>query len=352
MLSLVARNLDGKAPSPGELDRADEELLAHCRRSLEETAANIEACRFRAALQAAMGLAQAANRYLEQKAPWRAVRENPGAAATTLWTALATINCLKTALCPFLPFSSERLHRMLGLDGEAQSDGWTWRPGRDRAGAVAWKAGAPLHEAGRDSGRAGGAEAGNLNGGSGVQATSIYAPIHDGLDRVETRLRTLHDLDNPFLGELMGHVFDSSGKRVRPAITLLAAGFHPAEPRTIETMAAAVEMLHIATLIHDDTIDDSTVRRGRATVGSLWGRKAARAGRRLHIRRVCDAGVRHREHQGDPALLRDHHGALKRRASGDVRSRTDRTRPGNGTSPAYTTRRPRCSRRPENRAQS
>ena len=128
VLSLVARNLDGKAPSPGELDRADEELLAHCRRSLEETGANIEACRFRAALQAAMGLAQAANRYLEQKAPWRAVRENPEAAATTLWTALATINCLKTALCPFLPFSSERLHGMLGFGGAAQSDGWTWRP--------------------------------------------------------------------------------------------------------------------------------------------------------------------------------------------------------------------------------
>ena len=128
VLSLVARNMDGKAPSPGGLDRADEELLAHCQRSLKETGANIEACRFRAALQSAMGLAQAANRYLEQKAPWRAVRESPEAAATTLWTALATINCLKTALCPFLPFSSERLHGMLGFDGEARSEGWTWRP--------------------------------------------------------------------------------------------------------------------------------------------------------------------------------------------------------------------------------
>ena len=128
VLSLIARNLDGKAPAPGALDAVDEELLARCRRSLEETGANIEACRFRAALQSAMGLAQAANRYLEQKAPWRAVRETSDAAATTLWTALATINCLKTALYPFLPFSSERLHRMLGLEGEAQSDGWTWRP--------------------------------------------------------------------------------------------------------------------------------------------------------------------------------------------------------------------------------
>ena len=142
VLSLVARNLDGKAPSPGELDRADEELLAHCRRSLEETAANIEACRFRAALQSAMGLAQAANRYLERKAPWRVVRESPGAAATTLWIALATINCLKTLLCPFLPFSSERLHGMLGLDGEAQSDGWTWRPDGVEAGRTL---GSPEH---------------------------------------------------------------------------------------------------------------------------------------------------------------------------------------------------------------
>ncbi len=108
-----------------------------------------------------------------------------------------------------------------------------------------------------------------------MQATSIYAPVHDGLDRVEARLKTLHDLGNPFLGELIGHVFDSSGKRVRPAITLLAAGFHPGEPRTIETMATAVELLHIATLIHDDTVDGSDVRRGRATVGSLWGGKAA-----------------------------------------------------------------------------
>ena len=148
VLSLVARNLDGKAPSPGELDRADEELLAHCRRSLEETGANIEACRFRAALQAAMGLAQAANRYLEQKAPWRAVRENPEAAATTLWTALATINCLKTALCPFLPFSSERLHGMLGFGGAAQSDGWTWRPDGIEPGRALGRPEHPLREAG------------------------------------------------------------------------------------------------------------------------------------------------------------------------------------------------------------
>ena len=110
---------------------------------------------------------------------------------------------------------------------------------------------------------------------SGVQATSIYTPVHEGLDRVEDKLRAVPDLGNPFLGKLMGHVFDTSGKRVRPAISLLSANFHPHDAPTIEMMAAGVELLHIATLIHDDTVDESAVRRGQATLGSLWGGKAA-----------------------------------------------------------------------------
>ena len=134
VISMVSRNFDGKVPEPGELDGTDNELLDRCRRAFDETAINIEACRFRAALQAAMGLAQAANRYLEQKAPWRAVKEDPERAATTLWVGLAVINCLKTALYPFLPFSSGKLHSMLGFDNELQTDGWSWDPRRVKPG--------------------------------------------------------------------------------------------------------------------------------------------------------------------------------------------------------------------------
>ena len=47
-------------------------------------------------------------------------------AATTLWVTLAVVNCLKTAMYPFLPFSSERLHRMLGFPGSVQEQDWTW----------------------------------------------------------------------------------------------------------------------------------------------------------------------------------------------------------------------------------
>ncbi len=79
----------------------------------------------------------------------------------------------------------------------------------------------------------------------------------------------------PALSRPLGHILGTPGKRVRPAITLLASSFCPHDEEATETMATAVELLHIATLIHDDTVDDSDLRRGKATVSSLWGRKKA-----------------------------------------------------------------------------
>ena len=108
-----------------------------------------------------------------------------------------------------------------------------------------------------------------------MQATSIYEPIQEGLSRVEERLRNVADLHFPFLAKVLDHVLATSGKRFRPALTLLTANFHPHEGSRIEIMATAVELLHIASLIHDDTVDDSELRRGRATIGSLWGRNVA-----------------------------------------------------------------------------
>ena len=65
------------------------------------------------------------------------------------------------------------------------------------------------------------------------------------------------------------------GKRTRPAITILASKFHPHDHDLPQIMATAVELLHIATLVHDDTVDNSDVRRGKATVSSRWGRNVA-----------------------------------------------------------------------------
>ena len=75
-----------------------------------------------------MSLAHSANRYLDLKEPWRAVKSDKADAARTLWVTLSVINCLKTLLYPFIPFSSERLHAMLGFAGSVQESGWAWSP--------------------------------------------------------------------------------------------------------------------------------------------------------------------------------------------------------------------------------
>ena len=103
----------------------------------------------------------------------------------------------------------------------------------------------------------------------------IYQPIKDDLIQVEERLRGLSNVRTPFLPELLDYVYQSGGKRVRPAITLLASNFYPHDHDLPIIMAAAVELLHIATLIHDDTVDNSHLRRGRTTVSDLWGKNAA-----------------------------------------------------------------------------
>ena len=107
------------------------------------------------------------------------------------------------------------------------------------------------------------------------QAASIYAPIEDRLARVEDRLRGLSETGTPYLDQLLDYVLVNGGKRIRPAITLLASDFYPHDSENPITMASAVELLHVATLIHDDTVDNSDLRRGKATVSNRWGQHVA-----------------------------------------------------------------------------
>ena len=127
-----------------------------------------------------------------------------------------------------------------------------------------------------------------------MQAVSIYEPVHRSLERVKERLQAVGDVSSPYQAGLLDHALESTGKRMRPAVTLLAANFHPHDDDVIETMAVAVELLHIASLIHDDTVDDSDTRRGKATLSSAWGRNAAvLAGDYIFAKSatfVCDTG--------------------------------------------------------------
>ncbi len=128
VLSMVNRYFDGKVPDSGELDDLSRQLLDEAQARMDTVASEIEAVRLRRGLGTGMALAQAANRYLDQKAPWHAVKEDKADAGRTLWVTLSVINCLKTVLNPYLPFSSDKIQAMLGLEGSVQDAGWTWDP--------------------------------------------------------------------------------------------------------------------------------------------------------------------------------------------------------------------------------
>ena len=104
-----------------------------------------------------------------------------------------------------------------------------------------------------------------------LDLSDIYSPIVESLDKVKDKISSLKDDKYSDISPLVKHVISSKGKKIRPAITVLSSKFYPNDGVTSETMAAAVELLHIATLIHDDTVDNSNMRRGKETVSSLWG---------------------------------------------------------------------------------
>jgi len=132
VLTFVYRNFDGAVPSAGELDAQSQALLRQSEEALGKVDRLLYGCHFREAIRTAMSLAQEANRYLDDKSPWKAIKQDRNAAAASLWVAIAVISDLRTMLYPFLPFSSEKLHKLLGFEGKIEQSGW--RTNRPRAG--------------------------------------------------------------------------------------------------------------------------------------------------------------------------------------------------------------------------
>jgi methionyl-tRNA synthetase len=126
VLTITHRNFDGRVPAAGDVDADSETLLSKAEATLNKVDDLLYGCHFREAMREAMALAQEANRYLDAKAPWKTIKEDRDSAATALSTALGVICCLKTVLYPFLPFSSGKLHRLLGYDGDVEQSGWTF----------------------------------------------------------------------------------------------------------------------------------------------------------------------------------------------------------------------------------
>jgi methionyl-tRNA synthetase len=115
VLSFAYKHWDGRVPEPGDLGTIDRALLAQIEGGFDSVGRLIEAVHLREALQEGLALAKAVNVYLD-RAPWYAViKTDRAAAARTVYTALRAIDSLKILLAPFLPFTAERLHRLLGF---------------------------------------------------------------------------------------------------------------------------------------------------------------------------------------------------------------------------------------------
>ncbi len=105
---------------------------------------------------------------------------------------------------------------------------------------------------------------------------SIYEPIQEDLTKVEESIKAFCMADNyPLLAELLRYVLEGGGKRIRPALVLLAAKFYRYDLEKLIPMATAIEVFHNATLVHDDSIDKSLVRRGKPSVHKDWGESVA-----------------------------------------------------------------------------
>jgi methionyl-tRNA synthetase len=124
VLTFTYRNFEGRVPAPGELDELSRALLSKARVTLDTVDALLSRCRFRDAIKTAMSLAQETNRYLEEESPWKKLPEEREFCATVLYVALGVLSCLKTVLYPFLPFSSQKLHRLLGFSGRVEESKW------------------------------------------------------------------------------------------------------------------------------------------------------------------------------------------------------------------------------------
>ncbi|MGR6836267.1 polyprenyl synthetase family protein [Syntrophomonas erecta] len=103
----------------------------------------------------------------------------------------------------------------------------------------------------------------------------FFDPIADELQKVESQLSENVDSELTLLNDAAVHLIHAGGKRLRPAFALLAARFYRKDLSDIIPMAVALELIHLATLVHDDVIDNSSTRRGAQTVKAAWGNRVS-----------------------------------------------------------------------------
>ena len=128
----------------------------------------------------------------------------------------------------------------------------------------------------------------------------IVELIADDLTAVEAKLTEQTASEYSFVDMAVQHVVEGGGKRLRPILVVLSAKVCGYEGSDAHTLAAVVELIHVASLVHDDVLDEAAIRRGRETLQTKWGNKVAvLVGDYLHARVLSMLVARRAD---DPAM--------------------------------------------------
>lgn len=106
--------------------------------------------------------------------------------------------------------------------------------------------------------------------GGREQVTDLFAPVAADLLQVESAIEAAIQTEDQLVAEVCMHLLRAGGKRIRPALALLSARVFIDDLAPVVPLAAAIEMIHMATLVHDDVVDNSSTRRGLPTVNARW----------------------------------------------------------------------------------
>ena len=109
-----------------------------------------------------------------------------------------------------------------------------------------------------------------------MRLEKIYLPIKKELDRIENELRSqLLSSEDKFILKVNQYLLDNAGKRLRPSLLLLCAKTNSHWDEKAIPIATALELIHTASLVHDDVLDEATLRRKRVTINARWGNEPA-----------------------------------------------------------------------------
>jgi heptaprenyl diphosphate synthase len=108
-----------------------------------------------------------------------------------------------------------------------------------------------------------------------MKLTDIFWPFRSDMSYIERELDRAIDTKEPVLQKTSSHLLKAGGKRIRPVFVLLGGKFGEYDIERLKYVAVPLELIHMATLVHDDVIDDAELRRGKLTVKSKWDNRIA-----------------------------------------------------------------------------